>query len=154
MNNQMEWINRKVRLGWLVFTAAIIIAAIGITLEWQIKPQSFNPKYITSLGIVLFVLGISRLTMYLPGRRSPQAAARVSAELRDERKIAIRNKAGFGAYSLSTILVVVGMLWIGGAEHRGQPILSADTIWYYLVALFLIPSCFYAVSIFYYQRHR
>ena len=154
MNNQMEWIKRKVRLSWLVFTAAIIFAAIGIILEWQIKPQSFNPKYITSLGIVLFVVGVSHLAMYLPGRRSPQAATRVSAELKDERKIAIRNKAGYRAYSLSTILVVVGMLWVGGAEHRGQPFLSADTIWYYLVALFLIPFCFYAVNIYYYQRRR
>ena len=154
MNNQMEWINRKVRLGWLVFTAAIIFAAIGIILEWQIKPQSFNPKYITSLGIVLFALGISRLSMYLPGRRSPQAAARVAATVNDERKITIRDKAGYGAYCFSTILTVVGMLWVGGAEHRGQPFLSVDIIWYYLVALFLLPFCFYVVSIYYYQRHR
>jgi hypothetical protein len=150
----MEWINRKVRLAWLVFTAAIIIAAIGITLEWQIKPQSFNPKYVTSLGIVLFVLGISRLAMYLPGRRSPQAAVRVAAAVNDERKITIRDRAAYGAYCLTAVLVVIGMFWVGGAEHRGQPFLSADIIWYYLAALFLLPFCFYAVSIIYHQRHR
>ena len=154
MNNHMEWINRKVRWGWLSFAAALVVAAIGIALEWQVKPQSFNPKYVTSLGIIMFGVGIAYLQKYFPARRNPQAAARMAAKANDERVVAIRAKAGFGAYILSAVLTYAGMMWVGGAERRGEPLGSADAIWYGLLVLFLLPICFFVISLLYYERNR
>lgn len=152
MNKGQRWINRKVRWGAIQTTAGILFLVAGIILEWRIQPLTFNPKNITSVGIMLFIIGVVCLMRYLPARRNSKEATRLTAEDHDERMIGIRARAGYRAYILSAALTVVLTFWVGGAHHRGEPVMSSDTVWYYLVALILLPICFYVGSIMYDAR--
>ncbi len=153
MNNNMKWINRQVRLGWAFFAGGALLAVIGIILQRGIPNLPFNARIITGLGILLVGIAVSYFVRYGTASRSPQAAARLASEERDERMQAIRARAGNRAYWLSAVLAYAGLIWVSFAQSGSLPMLSPDALWYFLAGLVIVPFGVYAISMAYEQQN-
>lgn len=153
MNNNLKWINRQVRFGWAFFAAGIVLSVIGIVLQRSFADLPFNARIVTGLGLLLLGVSVSYLVRYRTARRSPQAAARLISEERDERNQLIRARAGSRAYWCSAILTYALLMWISFASNGSLPMLSADALWYALAGLVILPFVLYAVSLVYDQQN-
>jgi hypothetical protein len=153
MNNNVKWIHRQVRLGWIFLAAGIILAVVGIVLQRLVANLPFNARIITGLGILLLGVAISYLVRYGAARRSPQAAVRLASEERDERMRIIRARAGNRAYWFSAVLAYAGLMWVSFAQSGSLPMLSVDALWYFLVGLVILPFGVYAASMMHDQQN-
>ena len=154
MDKYTKWISARVRLGWVLLAAGILVIVIGVVAEWQFADQPYNLKIITGAGILLGGIGIGYLVRYGTVLRNDGASTRrMAAEERDERSLMIRNQAGNRAYWVSAALVYLGLMWASFAANGDLPELSNDLLWYYLAAGFVIPFGVYAVSIVIDQRN-
>lgn len=153
MNNNVKWINRQVRLGWIFFAAGAVLAITGILLQRGVADVPFNARIITGVGILLLGIAVSYLVRYWTARRSPQAAARMMSEERDERNQLIRGRAGSRAYWCSAILAYALLMWVSFASNGSLPALSEDALWYVLAGLVILPFGVYAASLAYDQQN-
>ncbi len=153
MNNNVKWIARQVRLGWMFLTAGFVLAVVGIVLQRWGGNLPFNVRIITGLGILLLGVAFSYLVRYRAARSSPQAAARLASEERDERMQIIRARAGSRAYWFSAVLTYAGLMWVSFAQNGSLPMLTADGLWYFLAGLVILPFAVYASSMVYDQQH-
>lgn len=153
MNNNLKWINRNVRLGWILLAAGLVVAVVGILLPVLIADLPFNGRIITGLGILLLGIGTSYLMRYSTARRDSQAALRMISEERDERIQVIRARAGNRAYRVSTAMAYAGLMWVSLAESGSLPALSTDLLWYFLATVVVVPSGIYIASLLYDQEH-
>jgi hypothetical protein len=153
MNNQRKWIDRQRSKGWLFLVGGVILAGVGILLGGQSANLAFNPRVVTGLGILLLGVAVSYLVRYAAARRSPQTAERLLSEERDERNQFLRTRAGNRAYWSSAVLTYILLMWISLAANGGLPALSADALWYVVVALVILPFGVYAASLYYDQKH-
>lgn len=152
MNNNLKWINRNVRLGWILLAAGLVVAVVGILLL-LIADLPFNGRIITGLGILLLGIGTAYLMRYSAARRDSQAALRMISEERDERIQVIRARAGNRAYRVSTAMAYAGLMWVSFAESGSLPALSTDLLWYFLAAVVVVPFGIYIASLLYDQEH-
>jgi hypothetical protein len=153
MNNNMKWIQRQVRLGWIFFAAGAVLAVTGIVLQRGVVNLPFNARIITGLGLLLLGVAVSYLVRYGSAQRSPQTAARLASEEHDERNQLIRARAGSRAYWCSAILTYALLMWVSFASNGSLPMLSADTLWYALSGLVILPFIVYAASLAYDQQN-
>jgi ABC-type uncharacterized transport system permease subunit len=153
MSNSTKWINRQVRLGWLLLAAGSIVGLFGIALPGVAGDLPFNEKIITGVGILLIGVGISYLVRYAAARREPQVARRMASDELDERIQLLRGRAGNRAYWVSAGLAYAGLMWLSFAENGGLPMPTLDGIWYFLVALIVVPFIVYAASLVYDQQN-
>lgn len=154
MNNNAKWIQRQVRLGWVFFAAGLVLAIIGLILQWAFENLPFNARIVTGLGILLLGIAVSYLVRYGAARRSLQAAKRLVSEERDERTQMIRARAGSRAYWVSAILTYALLMWVSFASNDSLPMLSADALWYVLAAIVIVPGIVYMISTIYDQQNR
>jgi ABC-type uncharacterized transport system permease subunit len=148
----MTWINRRLRLGWMLLVAGLIVAVIGILLPVLAGDLPFNARIITGLGIVLLGIGVARLVHYGAVRRDARAARRLIAEERDERTQILNARAGNRAYWISAALAYGGLMWVSLSDNGSLPPLSADALWYFLAALVVVPFIVYIASLLYDQQ--
>lgn len=154
MNNNAKWIQRQVRLGWVFFAAGLVLAIIGLILQWAFENLPFNARIVTGLGILLLGIAVSYLVRYGAAQRSLQAAKRLVSEDRDERTQMIRARAGSRAYWVSAILTYALLMWVSFASNGSLPMLSADALWYVLAAIVIVPGIVYMISTIYDQQNR
>ncbi len=154
MNNNAKWIQRQVRLGWVFFAAGLVLAIIGLILQWAFENLPFNARIVTGLGILLLGIAVSYLVRYGAAQRSLQAAKRLVSEERDERTQMIRARAGSRAYWVSAILTYALLMWVSFASNGSLPMLSADALWYVLAAIVIVPGIVYMISTIYDQQNR
>lgn len=147
MNNPMEWINRRMRLGWLLLGAGLLVGVLGTILPALVSDLPFNARLVTGVGILLAGAGIGYVVRYGAARRQPQVARRLASEERDERMQAIRARAGNRAYWVSTGLAYLGLMWVSFAENGSLPPLSTDALWYFLAGVVILPFIVYAASL-------
>jgi hypothetical protein len=153
MNDRMKWINRRWQLGWLLLALGLVMAAIGGILPRLMPGLAFNPKLITSLGLLSLGIGISFLARYGPVRQDLRAAQRLTNEAFDERKQLIRARAGNRAYWVSAALAYALLMWQSSIGNGSLPALSADALWFALVGVVLAPFGMYAASMIYDEAH-
>jgi len=153
MSNHIQWINRKVRLGWVVLIVGLIVAITGILLPRLVGDLPFNEKIITGFGILLIGIGAAPLIQYAAAKKDPQVARRLAAEQRDERTQSMRARAGNRAYWVSAVLAYGGLMWVSFALNGSLPQMSADSLWYFLAALVVIPFIVYISSLLYDEKN-
>lgn len=153
MNSPMKWINRQLRLGWMLLAAGLIVALIGALLPRLAGDLAFNERIITGLGILLLGIGVGRLMHYGVARRDSRAATRLIAEERDERTQILRDRAGRRSYWVTAVMAYGGLMWVSFAHSGSLPPLSADALWYFLAALVVLPFVVYVASLAYAQQH-
>jgi ABC-type uncharacterized transport system permease subunit len=149
MNNQMKWIENKMRLGWLMVIAGLILAAAGLVLRSLVADIPFNERIITALGILLLALGITQLVKYRAASRDRETARRLTANERDERMIMIRSRAGHRAFWVSLGLTYAVLMWLSFADSGSLPPLTGDILWYVMAGVVLAPMAVYIGSIMY-----
>lgn len=153
MSNSTKWINRQVRVGWLLLAAGVIVGLVGVALPWVAGDLPFNERIITGVGILLGGVGISYLVRYAAARREPQVARRIVSEERDERMHLLRSQAGNRAYWVSAGLAYIGLMWLSFAENGSLPMPTMDGVWYFLAAVVVVPFIVYAASLVYDQKY-
>jgi len=153
MSNQMNWINRQIRLGWVFLAGGLVVAVAGILLPRLVGDLSIDERIITGVGILLLGIGTAYLTHYGAARRDSQAARRMIAEEHDERMQILRAQAGNRSYWVSAVMAYAGLMWVSFVENGSLPPLSADALWYFLAAVVVLPFGIYAASLMYDQVH-
>ena len=147
MDNRKKWITNKIRLGWVLLAAGVLLGAAGFILGRAYSNLPYNFGIISGLGIFLAGLGINNLLVYRKALTSEQVAMQLTVTERDERTVFIRSRAGNRAYWVSAALVYAGLMWESFAANGNLPALRGNTLWYFLAAAVLIPFGVYAASI-------
>jgi hypothetical protein len=147
MDKRNKWFMSKIKLGWLLLAAGVLLGVAGIILRRVYADLPYNFAIITGLGIFMVGLGINNLIRYRTALKDEQVARRLIVEEREERTIIMRSRAGNRAYWVSTTLVYAGLMWESFASNGNLPALRGDTLWYFLAAAVLIPFGVYAGSI-------
>ena len=153
MNNRTKWIINRVRIGWLLLAAGVLVAAVGIFTQLQYAHLPYNFRIITGLGILLVGIGIGYLVRYRAALKDEQSARRLTVEERDERTVLIRARAGSRAYWASMVLVYTGLMWASFAANGSLPDLTGNTLWFFLAANLIIPFVVYVASLLVDQRN-
>lgn len=146
MNNQSKWISTRVRLGWALLAIGVVLAGMGVWLEFQYLYVENSFRILTGLGILLAGVGTGFLVRYRPALKDSLSARRLNAEERDERTVLIRARAGNRAYWVSAVLIYIGLMWVS-FSWADLPQLGGDALWYYLAACVLVPFGVYIASI-------
>lgn len=152
-NNLVQWINRRVRIGWILLASGLVVGASGVAIQLMIQDLSFNPRIITGLGFLLIGLGVGNLARYGFVRNDPQATRRLAYEARDERLRLIRSQAGHRAFWVTMTMVYALLMWVSYADIGHLPALTADALWYYLAAVVVLSFGVYVVSQYYDNKH-
>ena len=152
MNNQSNWISTRVRLGWALLAVGVVLAGMGVWLEFQYLYVENSFRILTGLGILLAGVGIGFLVRYRPALKDSLSARRLNAEEGDERTVLIRARAGNRAYWVSAALIYIGLMWVS-FSWGGLPEMGSNALWYYLAACVLIPFGVYIASILIDERN-
>jgi ABC-type uncharacterized transport system permease subunit len=152
MDNRKKWIAAKIRWGWVLLAAGVLLGAAGIIIRRIYADLPYNFAIVTGLGIFLIGLGISNLVRYRAALKDEQVFMRLTVQERDERNVFMRSRAGNRAYWVSSALVYAGLMWESFAANGNLPALRGDALWYFLAAAVLIPFGVYAASILVDQR--
>jgi hypothetical protein len=153
MNKQTNWISTKVRTGWFFLGAGIVVGMIGLLAQLRFGIQPYNTRIITGVGIFLAGVGIANIVRYRGALKDEQSARRVTADERDERIVQIRNRAGNRAFLVSVSLTYVGLMWASLADRGDLPLLSGDSLWYFLAAATVFPFLVYLASMIFDERN-
>lgn len=153
MDNRTNWIKTRIRTGWMLLAAGVLVASVGIFAELQFANLPYNFRIVTGIGILLSGVGIGYLVRYRAALKDEQSARRLTVEERDERTVLIRTRAGNRAYWVSSALIYTGLMWASFAANGSLPDLSGNVLWFFLAAVVLIPFGVYITSILIDQRN-
>ena len=146
MRDPSKWIEGKQRTMRGLLGAGMLALLAGAALELWGKSLPFDPRILTGLGILLFGVGAAQFLTYRLMRGDSTAVSRKMVEERDERALMIRAQAGNRAFWVSLALGYIALMWASFADNGQLPALEGDVLWFYLVALVLIPFVVYLVS--------
>lgn len=152
MTDQHEYIHNRVRIGWILLIAGVILFAAGLALQFLIVVP-FNARIISGLGIFVSGLGVAQILRYQAVRGYRQAAARLVNEERDERLRMIRGQAGSRAFWVSLVMTYAALMWLSFASSGSLPAPTLDGLWFYLAGAVVLPLIVYIASIVYDQNH-
>ena len=153
MDNRINWIKSKYRLGWIFLALGLLLAIVGIIIERVYAYLPYNFRIITGVGIFLAGIGVANLVRFGAAMKDEASAKRLTVEERDERTVLIRSRAGNRAFWVSIALVYIGLMWSSFAANGGVPDLSGDVLWFFLAAGVLIPFGVYVIGILIDQRN-
>jgi hypothetical protein len=142
-----EKVVARVRLGWALVAAGVLVGVTGAITELMYTGP-YNARILTGFGILLMGVGAGYLMRYRAALKDRDSARRVAAEVDDERVVMIRTRAGNRAFWVSTAFVYAGLTWSSFAANGGLPPLEGDTLWYFLAAATLVPFAVYVGSMF------
>jgi ABC-type uncharacterized transport system permease subunit len=146
MGDNEEWIEKKIRHGWILVAGGCLLAVAGVLFGWTPGDLPFNPRIITGLGILLLAPGLAHLVKYRLARGDRKRIRRLSAEERDERLTFIRDRAGYRAYWASATLAYTVLMWLSFAESGSLPPISTDVMWYVMAGVVIVPLAVYIGS--------
>lgn len=146
MTDPSKWAAAKMRMGVILLATGVVLLAVGVALERWGGDLPFDARILGGLGIFLLGLGGARLYVYRLMRGDRLAVKRQMVEEHDERVVMLRNKAGNRAYWVSLALGYVGLMWSSFASNGQLPLLEGDVLWFFLVALVVIPFIVYLVT--------
>ena len=152
MKNSKQWIEKRIRTGWIILIAGILVSASGLLSELKISGQPFDFRIVTGLGILLIGIGIGILVRYGSAARDESAAKRITNEEHDERTLFIRAKAGNRAYWVSTAMVYAGLMWVSFASNGKLPKINEDALWYFLALAIILPFGIYLYNVIHEEK--
>jgi hypothetical protein len=147
MTDRKSWLRTRVRAGWLLLAAGILMFVASVLLARANPDYPWNLRILGGLGMVIGAVGAAMVIRYRPAINDEEAARRLAIEERDERGVRIRQRAGQRAYWVSALLVYVGLMWSSYGSNGDLPALEGDAIWYFLVGALAIPFAVYVGSI-------
>lgn len=153
MNNQQNRMQQKKTFAKIFLTAGILAITLGVFLEIRHITAGFDPRLVTSGGILLLGVGFSTWLRYRKtSQDTPEARQIINAES-DERALFIRNRAGHRGFWAAIALTYSLLMWESIASNGSLPMLSGDARWLWLAAAVVIPFVIYISSIVYDQSH-
>lgn len=144
MNKRMKWITARIKYGWFIVTAGVLVGLTGIVLELFAAAPPFRPSLITGLGILFIGIGVGMVVRYRSALRDEDAARRLTVEEMDERTVMIRNQAAYRAFWVSMVMIYIGLMWV--SFEGSLPPLSADVLWFFLAGCLVVSFGVYVVS--------
>jgi glycopeptide antibiotics resistance protein len=147
VKNNMQWVQKRLRFGWLTLGIGVLVSALGIESQLRITNRPYDFRIIVGLGILLIGIGIAAIVRYSSAAKDEAAAKRAAIEANDERTVFIRAKAGSRAYWVSTALVYLGLMWVSFASNGQLPRMNDDILWYFLAFTAVVPFGVYLYSI-------
>jgi hypothetical protein len=152
MTEQQQYLHNRVRIGWGILVAGLVIFAAGLALQLFFT-LPFNTRIISGLGIFAIGLGVAQIVRYRAVIGNPRTAARLVNEERDERVRMIRARAGNRAFWLSLVMTYALLMWVSMASNGSLPEIGDDALWYYLASTVILPFALYVGSLVYDQRN-
>lgn len=152
MTNQQQYLAQRIRVGWGILAAGLVIIMVGAALQ-MFFTLPFNTRIVSGLGIFIAGVGIAQIVRYRAVLGSQQVAARVVNEERDERGRIIRARSGNRAFWVSLAMTYFLLMWLSFASSGSLPEPSTDAIWFYLAAAVIVPFAAYIASIVYEQKN-
>ncbi|HEY9088169.1 MAG TPA: hypothetical protein VIO36_08380 [Anaerolineaceae bacterium] len=146
MRNSTKWIESKQRRALILLGAGALLFAAGGALQRWVTGLPFDARIIGGLGILLLGVGLAQYLTYRIVRGDEKAAARKRSEELDERRVMVRNQAGNRAFWVSLVMGYAGLMWASFASNDQLPALEGNTLWFFLVALVVIPFGVYLAS--------
>lgn len=153
MKEKYNWIKRKQFFARIFLAVGLLIALAGITMEVFKVVPGYDPRLITSAGILLLGISFSNwLRVYL-ARKDPEAAIRTINTEFDERLTLIRSRGGNRSFWVSISLTYSLLMWESISSNGSLPLLSDNARWFWLAAAVVIPMITYITSILYDESH-
>lgn len=152
MNDHQNYIKNRMRIGWALLALGVLLFAAGLVLQYLFT-AAFNARIVSGLGIFFAGLGFSQIIRYRIGAGNRQAVDRLVNEERDERNRLIRARAGNRAFWVALVMIYIALMWLSFASNGDLPNATADVMWYYLAAAFVIPFGVYIIDIIVEQRN-
>lgn len=147
MQKPEKWVSSKIRVGWILLAAGLVILIAGILIELRFGSEPYNYRIITGVGIAITAAAIANLVRYKALAKNDLDARRMRAAALDERVVLIRRQAGNRAFFVSMVMTYAGLMWASFASNGGLPELGGDTLWFFLAACVVIPFMVYLISI-------
>lgn len=152
MNNTKNWIEKRLKFGWIMLFIGAIICFVGITSELKITNRPFDFRIITGLGVLFVGIGIGQIVRYRAATKDGVTAKRIAIEERDERSVLIRAKAGNRAYWVAMGLIYILLMWISFASNGRLVYPDENILWYFLALALVLPFGVYLISIIHDER--
>jgi len=152
MSNTKNWIEKRMKLGWIMLIIGVTICIVGITSEIKITNRPFDLRIITGLGILFMGIGIGQIVRYRAATKDGVIAKRIVIEEQDERSVLIRAKAGNRAYWVSMGLIYILLMWISFASNGRLVYPDENILWYFLALAIVLPFGVYLFSIIHDER--
>ena len=152
MSNMKNWIEKRLKFGWIMLIIGVTICIVGITSELKITNRPFDFRIITGLGILFIGIGIGQIVRYRAATKDGVIAKRIAIEEQDERSVLIRAKAGNRAYWLSMGLIYILLMWISFASNGRLVYPNENMLWYFLALAIVLPFGVYLFSIIHDER--
>lgn len=149
MSDSTGWVEARVRRALILLGAGAVLFLAGGALQRWAPGLPFDARIVSGLGILLLGVGLAQYITYHGARGDPKAASRKMIDERDERNVLLRARAGHRAFWVSLGLGYTGLMWASFAGNGQVPALEGDTLWFFLVALVVIP---FGVYLFNYVR--
>jgi len=149
MTDPRKWIATRVRLGWALLAAGSLASYFA---RWATSATPYNFRIIIALGSLLMASGLYFIVRFRAGLKDEASARRIMANVRDERTVMIRMRAGNRAFWMSSVLVYAGLMWTSYAAKGELPVLSQDALWNFLAAAVVVPFAVYIGSILIEER--
>ena len=146
MNDQMKWLNSRIRIGWFFVGLGILFVLVGVYFEINYAYIPYNVSIITGLGILWAGISIGLIVKYMAVIKGDQSAKRMMVEEQDERNLFIRYRAGYRAFWVAIILTYAILMWLSMAANGSLPPIGKDLLWYLQAACVVIPFSVYIIS--------
>lgn len=147
MHDELAWIRRRVRLGWLLLAIGASVVVVATILSVADLVPGWDVRVVGGLGILLAGLGLALVIRYRSALGDDAAARRAIVEERDERTVQIRTRAGYRAWIVSAVFLWIGLMWASLAGSTNLPVLAGDLLWWFLAVGFAVPFVIYAGSV-------
>ncbi len=146
MNDQQNYLQNRVRMGWGLLILGVVLFASGLVLQFIFVVQ-FNARIVSGLGIFFAGLGLAYILRYQSVQRDRQAASRLVNEERDERNRQIRARAGNRAFGVAMVIAYTALMWLSFASSGSLPVPTSNGLWLYQAAAVIVPFSVYIGSI-------
>lgn len=134
----------EVKIGWVLLGFGLLLLAAGAIYRQAMPDAAMLGRLVMSFGIFFTGWGLISVSRRLAALKDPQAVRRLEIEERDERSVAIRNQAGYGAYIFSAVTAAVGLILYSGLTQDQQ---GFDPLWWYLAFLVVAPGVYYVIAL-------
>lgn len=135
--------------GLFFLAGGILLFAAGLILRISVPGTLADTRLFEGLGILLAGIGIVPLARSISARRDPTAARRTMLAENDERALALRHRAGYIAFLVSSVITGVTLV-VYSSLTRDQA--GFDPMWVTLIFLAVTPLIVFAVASVWFNR--
>ncbi len=147
MNNDQQFKNKRLTIGYLALGGGVILFVLTILLKDNATLGNYL-KLIQGIGVFLVFWGIFMLFQASSYKKNPAILKKDMVESMDERKVWIRHHAGNNAFIFSAAASYLALLIVGMTREPIDP----DLAWWVLAPLVSITLVVYIANLVYYEN--